>query len=133
MYKILILLLAALILFRLLHWVIQSRFFKFTDSTGKDSNKEQDISSEYRRVYSSPDDDLAAIPVDKCSIVLLNPGEAKLQVVKYLKEHFRLSLNEAKSKVDSAPCVIASDIDKSLAVTAKHELISLGAIVELRY
>jgi TPR repeat protein len=54
-----------------------------------------------------------------------------LQVIKIVKESLRLGLKEAKDIVDSAPCVITTDVPRSEAEYLKRALEEEGAKVKI--
>ena len=65
-------------------------------------------------------------------VVLKSASAQKLQVIKATKEILGLSLIEAKTLVDSVPCVFKAKISKEEAESIKHQLESLDAEVELK-
>ena len=67
----------------------------------------------------------------KYSVILMSAGEAKLQVVKAIKETFGLGLAEAKDLVDSAPSPIIEHLSKDEAEELKQVIEASGATVEL--
>ncbi len=67
----------------------------------------------------------------KYSVILMSAGEAKLQVVKVVKETFGLDLTEAKDLVDSAPSPIIEHLSKDEAEELKQIIEVSGATVEL--
>ncbi len=67
----------------------------------------------------------------KYSVILMSAGEAKLQVVKVIKETFGLGLKEAKDLVDSAPSPIIEHLSKDEAEELKQIIEASGATVEL--
>lgn len=76
----------------------------------------------------------AAAPAEKTAfdVVLINSGQAKLQVVKVVKEMTGLGLKEAKDLVDAAPKAIKEGISKEEAESLKASLEEAGAEVELK-
>jgi large subunit ribosomal protein L7/L12 len=76
----------------------------------------------------------AAAPAEKTTfdVVLVNSGQAKLQVVKVVKEMTGLGLKEAKDLVDAAPKAIKEGISKEEAESLKSSLEEAGAEVELK-
>jgi large subunit ribosomal protein L7/L12 len=76
----------------------------------------------------------AAAPAEKTSfdVVLVNAGQAKLQVVKVVKEMTGLGLKEAKDLVDGAPKAIKEGVSKEEAESLKASLEEAGAEVELK-
>ncbi len=66
-------------------------------------------------------------------VVLKSAGQAKLQVVKAVKEITGLGLKEAKELVDKAPdSVIKEKVSKAEAESVKATLEEAGAEVELK-
>ncbi|MDR1671148.1 MAG: 50S ribosomal protein L7/L12 [Alistipes sp.] len=76
----------------------------------------------------------AAAPAEKTTfdVVLINSGQAKLQVVKVVKEMTGLGLKEAKDLVDAAPKAIKEGVSKEEAESLKASLEEAGAEVELK-
>ena len=66
-------------------------------------------------------------------VILVSPGQAKLQMVKAVKELTGLGLKEAKELVDKAPnAVIKETVSKSEAEQVKAALEEAGGEVELK-
>ena len=65
-------------------------------------------------------------------VVLTEVGDAKLQVVKAVKEACGLGLKEAKDLVDGAPKPVKEGAAKDEAEALKKQLEELGAEVELK-
>lgn len=65
-------------------------------------------------------------------VVLNSAGQAKLAVVKLVKELTGLGLKEAKDLVDSAPKAIKEGVAKDEADALKKQLEEAGAEVELK-
>lgn len=66
-------------------------------------------------------------------VILVSPGQAKLQMVKAVKELTGLGLKEAKELVDKAPdAVIKEKVSKSEAEQIKAALEEAGGEVELK-
>jgi len=65
-------------------------------------------------------------------VVLKSAGQAKLQIVKLVKELTGLGLKEAKAVVDSAPAPIKEGVTKDEAESLKAQLEEAGAEVELK-
>ena len=65
-------------------------------------------------------------------VMLKHPGQAKLAVVKLVKELTSLGLKEAKELVDAAPKAIKEGITKDEAEALKKQLEEAGAEVELK-
>ena len=75
-----------------------------------------------------------AAPAEKLTfdVILKNAGQAKLQVIKVVKELAGLSLGDAKALVDGAPKAIKEGISKEEAESIKSSLEEAGAEVELK-
>ncbi|MEA1897951.1 MAG: 50S ribosomal protein L7/L12 [Bacteroidota bacterium] len=65
-------------------------------------------------------------------VILKAAGQAKLQIVKLVKELTGLGLKEAKGVVDSAPAPIREGVTKEEAESLKTQLEEAGAEVELK-
>ncbi len=65
-------------------------------------------------------------------VILKHPGQAKLAVVKLVKELTSLGLKEAKDLVDGAPGVVKNGVSKQEADDAKKQLVEAGAEVEIK-
>ncbi|MEQ9426381.1 MAG: 50S ribosomal protein L7/L12 [Cyclobacteriaceae bacterium] len=65
-------------------------------------------------------------------VVLTSAGQAKLAVVKLVKELTGLGLKEAKELVDGAPKAIKEGVAKDEAEALKKQLEEAGAEVELK-
>ncbi|MBO7117507.1 MAG: 50S ribosomal protein L7/L12 [Bacteroidales bacterium] len=65
-------------------------------------------------------------------VILTTAGQAKLQVVKAVKEATGLGLKEAKELVDKAPSTIKEKISKAEAEALKSALEEAGAEVEIK-
>ena len=76
----------------------------------------------------------AAAPAEKSTfdVILKSAGQAKLQVIKVVKEIAGLSLGDAKALVDGAPKAIKEGISKEEAESIKSSLEEAGAEVELK-
>ena len=75
-----------------------------------------------------------AAPAEKSTfdVILKSAGQAKLQVIKVVKEVAGLSLGDAKAIVDAAPKAIKEGISKEDAESIKSSLEEAGAEVELK-
>ena len=75
-----------------------------------------------------------AAPAEKSTfdVILKSAGQAKLQVIKVVKEGAGLSLGDAKAIVDAAPKAIKEGISKEEAESIKSSLEEAGAEVELK-
>ena len=65
-------------------------------------------------------------------VILTSAGQAKLQVVKVVKEMTGLGLKEAKDIVDAAPKAVKEGVSKEEAEALKSQLEDAGAEVELK-
>ncbi|MBW6460911.1 MAG: 50S ribosomal protein L7/L12 [Bacteroidales bacterium] len=65
-------------------------------------------------------------------VILKHPGQAKLAVVKLVKELTSLGLKEAKELVDAAPKAIKEGTSKDEAEALKKQLEEAGAEVEVK-
>jgi large subunit ribosomal protein L7/L12 len=65
-------------------------------------------------------------------VIIKNAGQAKLQVVKVVKEMTGLGLKEAKAVVDAAPGPVKEKISKQEAESLKASLEEAGAEVEIK-
>jgi len=65
-------------------------------------------------------------------VILKAPGQAKLAVVKMVKELTSLGLKESKELVDSAPKAIKEGVSKEEAESLKAQLEGAGAEVEIK-
>lgn len=66
------------------------------------------------------------------NVVLANAGDAKLKVVKAVRELTGLGLKEAKDLVDGAPSTVKEGVAKEEAEKMKAALEEAGATVELK-
>ncbi len=66
------------------------------------------------------------------SVILKNAGQAKLNVVKVVKDLTGLGLKEAKDLVDGAPKAVKEGVDKATAEDLKARLTEAGAEVEIK-
>ncbi len=73
----------------------------------------------------------AAAEKTEFNVVLKSAGEAKLKVVKAVREATGLGLKEAKDVVDGAPSTIKEGVAKDEAEKIKAALEEAGATVEL--
>ena len=65
-------------------------------------------------------------------VVLTSAGQAKLQVIKAVKEALGLGLKEAKDLVDGAPATVKEKVSKAEAEQLKAALEEAGAEVEVK-
>ena len=75
-----------------------------------------------------------AAPAEKTTFdgILKNAGQAKLQVIKAVKDIAGLSLGDAKALVDGAPKAVKEGVSKEEAEQIKGQLEEAGAEVELK-
>jgi len=66
------------------------------------------------------------------SVILTHPGDAKINVIKAVREITGLGLKEAKDLVDAAPKAIREAVPKGEADAAKAKLEEAGASVEIK-
>ena len=76
----------------------------------------------------------AAAPAEQTEfdVILTNAGQAKLQVIKVVKEALGLGLKEAKDLVDGAPKAVKEKVSKAEAEQLKATLEEAGAEVEVK-
>lgn len=74
----------------------------------------------------------AAAEKTSFDVILKNAGQAKLQVVKAVKEAAGLGLKEAKELVDAAPKAVKEGVSKEEAEQLKAALEEAGAEVEVK-
>jgi large subunit ribosomal protein L7/L12 len=76
--------------------------------------------------------DAVAEEKSEFDVILKNAGQAKLAVVKLVKELTSLGLKEAKELVDAAPKAIKEKVGKDEADALKKALEEAGAEVEIK-
>ena len=69
---------------------------------------------------------------ESVSVVLKDAGQAKVQVIKEVKDLLGLGLKEAKDLVDAAPKEIKQDISVKEAEEIKQKLEAAGAVIEIK-
>lgn len=74
----------------------------------------------------------AAAEQTEFDVILKSAGQAKLQVVKAVKESTGLGLKEAKDVVDGAPSTVKEKVSKAEAEALKAALEEAGAEVEIK-
>jgi large subunit ribosomal protein L7/L12 len=77
----------------------------------------------------------AAAPVEEqteFSVVLMEAGPNKVNVIKAVRELTSLGLKEAKDLVDGAPKPVKEAVNKAEAEAAKKKLEDAGAKVEVK-
>jgi large subunit ribosomal protein L7/L12 len=65
-------------------------------------------------------------------VILKSPGQAKLQIVKVVKDITGLGLKESKDLVDAAPKAIKEKVSKAEAEQVKAQLEEAGGEVEIK-
>ena len=65
-------------------------------------------------------------------IVLASFGDAKMAVIKAVKEALGLGLKEAKAEVEAAPKALKTGVSKAEAEELKTKLEAAGATIELK-
>jgi len=73
----------------------------------------------------------AAEEKSEFDVVLKSAGQAKINVIKVVKDAAGLGLKEAKALVDGAPANVAEGVSKEEAEDLKSKLEEAGAEVEL--
>jgi len=66
------------------------------------------------------------------SVILKDAGQAKVQIIKEIKEIMGLGLKEAKDLVDAAPKALKENISVTEAEEIKKKLEEAGATVEIK-
>lgn len=74
----------------------------------------------------------AAAEQTEFDVILKSAGQAKLQIVKAVKEITGLGLKEAKELVDGAPKAIKEKVSKAEAEQVKAQLEEAGGEVEIK-
>lgn len=74
----------------------------------------------------------AAAEQTEFDVMLTSAGQAKLQVIKAVKEAAGLGLKEAKDLVDKAPVAVKEKVSKAEAEALKAALEEAGAEVEIK-
>ena len=74
----------------------------------------------------------AAAEQTEFTVVLTSAGQAKLNVIKAVKEALGLGLKEAKDLVDGAPANVKEKVSKAEAEQLKATLEEAGAEVEIK-
>lgn len=83
-------------------------------------------------VAAAPAAAAAAAEQTEFDVILKSPGQAKLQIVKVVKEITGLGLKEAKDLVDGAPKAIKEKVSKAEADQIKSQLEEAGGEVEVK-
>lgn len=66
------------------------------------------------------------------SVILTNPGNKKIQVIKVVREITGLGLKESKDLVETTPKPVKEGISKEQAEEIKKKLTEVGATVEIK-
>ncbi len=74
----------------------------------------------------------AEVEQTQFDVILKHPGQAKLQIVKVVKDITGLGLKEAKDLVDAAPKAIKEKVSKAEAEQVKAQLEEAGGEVEIK-
>ena len=74
----------------------------------------------------------AAAEKSTFDVILKTAGQAKLQVIKVVKDLAGLSLGDAKALVDGAPKEVKTGVAKAEAEEMKKKLEAAGATVEMK-
>ncbi|PKO96306.1 MAG: 50S ribosomal protein L7/L12 [Bacteroidetes bacterium HGW-Bacteroidetes-7] len=74
----------------------------------------------------------AEVEQTQFDVVLISAGQAKLQIVKVVKELTGLGLKEAKDLVDAAPKAIKEKVSKAEAEQVKSQIEEAGGEVEIK-
>ncbi|MDR0691987.1 MAG: 50S ribosomal protein L7/L12 [Prevotellaceae bacterium] len=74
----------------------------------------------------------AAAEQTEFDVILKSPGQAKLQIVKVVKDITGLGLKEAKDLVDASPKPIKEKVSKAEAEQVKAQLEEAGGEVEIK-
>lgn len=74
----------------------------------------------------------AADEKSEYEVMLTSAGEAKMNVIKAIKDILGLGLKESKTLVDGAPCSVKKGISADEAEEIKKKLEEAGASVELK-
>lgn len=85
-------------------------------------------------VAAAPSGTSAPTEVEKTEfdVVLASFGDAKMAVIKAVKEALGLGLKEAKAEVEAAPKALKTGVSKAEAEELKTKLEAAGATIELK-
>lgn len=78
------------------------------------------------------DADEAAVEQTEFDVVLIGPGDKKIQVIKVVREITSLGLKEAKALVDEAPKAVKEAVAKAEAEEILAKLQAAGATAEIK-
>lgn len=95
--------------------------------------EEFDVTAQAAVVAAAPGAAAAGGEAEKSEfdVVLKSAGQAKINVIKVVKDAAGLGLKEAKALVDGAPANVAEGVSKEEAEDLKAKLEEAGAEVEL--
>jgi large subunit ribosomal protein L7/L12 len=65
-------------------------------------------------------------------VIITETGTSKIQIIKWVRDHTKLSLFESKELVENVPKNVLLGVGKYEADDAKRELEAFGAKVEIR-
>jgi len=74
----------------------------------------------------------AAAEKDEFDVILLSPGDKKIQVIKEVRAITGLGLKEAKDLVESAPKAIKEGVAKDEAAKLKEQIEAAGGQVDVK-
>ena len=74
----------------------------------------------------------AEVEKTEFDVVLASFGDAKMAVIKAVKEALGLGLKEAKAEVEAAPKALKTGVSKAEAEELKTKLEAAGATIELK-
>ena len=74
----------------------------------------------------------AAVEKDEFDVILLSPGDKKIQVIKEVRAITGLGLKEAKELVESAPKAIKEAVSKDEAGKLKEKIEAAGGQVDVK-
>jgi large subunit ribosomal protein L7/L12 len=87
-------------------------------------------------VAAGPAGGAAAAPVEEeqteFDVILVHPGDKKIQVIKVIRDITGLGLKEAKEIADTAPKAVKTGISKDEADKLKAQFEAEGATIELK-
>ena len=69
---------------------------------------------------------------DSFDVVLVGPGDKKIQVIKVVRQLTSLGLKEAKALVDEAPKLVREGVTRQEAEEVQSQLVEAGATVEIK-
>ena len=77
-------------------------------------------------------DDAGAVEQTEFDVIILAPGEKKVNSIKVVRAVTGLGLKEAKALVDEAPSPVKEGVTKEEAEELKNQLEEAGASVEIK-